>query len=197
MTPLDPEQLWERARKGDDAAFGTLFDLYGPAIYRYCFRRTADQALAEDLMSVVFLEAWRRHRDVSPTKVLSWLYGVATNVLRNQGRAARRYRDALRRVPPADRENDFADDLAARLDAELRMREVLALVRTLPEPEHDVLALCIWQGLTSGEAADALGVPEGTVRSRLHRAREHLGEAAKPIPAEAGDFAVCDGKDPG
>jgi RNA polymerase sigma factor (sigma-70 family) len=196
MTSLDAEQLWERARKGDDAAFGSLFDLYGPAIYGYCFRRTADRALAEDLMSVVFLEAWRRHRDVSPVKVLPWLYGVATNVLRNHGRASRRYRDALRRVPPPNPTNDFADDLAARLDAETRMRPVLAVIRTLPEAEQDVLALCIWQGLSSGEAADALRVPEGTVRSRLHRAREHLASAVPPLAMEARDLlGVPDGKD--
>jgi RNA polymerase sigma-70 factor (ECF subfamily) len=194
MTAADPEQLWERARQGDDDAFGALFDLYSPAIYGYCFRRTADQALAEDLMSVVFLEAWRRHRDVSPERVLPWLYGVATNVLRNQWRSTRRYRDALRRVPVADRENDFVDDLAERLDAERRMREILATVRTLPEPEQEVLALCIWQGLTSGEVAQALGVSEGTVRSRLHRARAHLtGSGAAPV--DPVPIAACERKD--
>lgn len=194
VTPLDPEQLWEQARKGDDAAFGALFYLYGPAIYGFCFRRTADQALAEDLMSVVFLEAWRRHRDVSPQKVLPWLYGVATNVLRSQWRSTRRYREALRRVSIADREVDFVDDLAGRLDAEQRMREILTIVRALPESEQEVLALCIWQGLTSSEAAEALGVAEGTVRSRLHRAREHLADAATPV-GEVGELAASEGKD--
>ena len=191
MTSLDPEQLWERARRGDDAAFGSLFDWYAQAIYGYCFRRTADQELAEDLMSVVFLEAWRRHRDVSPANVLLWLYGVATNVLRNQWRSTRRYRHALRRVPVLDRQEDFVDDLAERLDTETRMRDILALVRDLPELEQDVLALCIWQGLTSHEAAQALGVPEGTVRSRLHRAREHLAGATTDVR----ELAVCDEKD--
>jgi RNA polymerase sigma factor (sigma-70 family) len=195
MAPLDADELWERARKGDDDAFGSLFDLCGPAIYSYCFRRTADQALAEDLMSVVFLEAWRRHRDVSPQRVLPWLYGVATNVLRNQWRSTRRYRGALRRLPVADREDDFVDDLASRLDAEERMRAILAVVRSLPEPEQDVLALCIWQGLTSGEAAEALAVPAGTVRSRLHRAREHLADASNLPTVEVGELAPCEGKD--
>jgi RNA polymerase sigma-70 factor (ECF subfamily) len=195
MTTPDPEALWRRARRGDESAFGELFDLYAPAIYGYCFRRTADQALAEDLMSVVFLEAWRRHREVQPAKVLPWLYGVATNVLRNQWRSGRRYRSALRRLPVAEREEDFADDLVARLDAEERMRVILTVVRSLPELEQDVLALCIWQGLSSGEAAEALGLPEGTVRSRLHRARVHLANLLKPPAAEVGELAVCEGKD--
>lgn len=70
----------------DEVAHVRLWDAYAGAIYRYCFRRTADAALAEDMTSVVFLEAWRRRRDVSlaPEAELRWLYGVTTNVLRNQ-----------------------------------------------------------------------------------------------------------------
>ena len=58
---LDRE-LWRRAVAGDAEAFGQLFDLHAKAVYNFCFRRLADWAMAEDMTSAVFLEAWRRRR---------------------------------------------------------------------------------------------------------------------------------------
>jgi RNA polymerase sigma factor (sigma-70 family) len=153
-----------------------LWDSYAGAIYRYCFRRTADAALAEDLTSIVFLEAWRRRRDVSlaPEASLPWLYGVATNVLRNQQRSQRRYQAAMARLQPSFDEPDFADDLTERLDAERQMRLILGRLSVLSRLEQEVLSLCVWEGLTPRAAAAALSIPEATARTRLHRAREHL-----------------------
>jgi RNA polymerase sigma-70 factor (ECF subfamily) len=153
-----------------------LWDAHARAIYRFCFRRTADIALAEDLTSIVFLEAWRRRRDLSlaPGEALPWLYGVATNVLRNQRRSQRRYQAALARVQPPLEEPDFADGLTDRLDDEMQMRLILGRLRELSRLEQEVLSLCVWEGLAPGEAAVALAVPEATVRTRLHRARQHL-----------------------
>jgi RNA polymerase sigma factor (sigma-70 family) len=174
MDAFDDKRLWSRVREGDSDAFAALFDRYARSIHRYCFRRTGDHSLADDLMSVVFLEAWRRRSEVEPVRVLPWLYAIATNVLRNQQRATRRHRAALARVPVPVPEGDFADVVGARLDAERQMRSILEAVRSLSRLEQEVLALCIWEGLSSGEAAVALGVPEATVRTRLHRARAHL-----------------------
>jgi DNA-directed RNA polymerase specialized sigma24 family protein len=84
----DDAALWSRIQSGDAEAFGLLFERYGQAIYAYCFRRTADADRAADLMSVTFLEAWRRRKvALHGDKVLPWLFGVATNVLRNERRA--------------------------------------------------------------------------------------------------------------
>jgi len=173
----DDSTLWARSQAGDADAFGLLFERHAKAIYNYCFRRTGDWALAEDLLSVVFLEAWRRRKkELEPGMVLPWLYGIATNVLRNQWRSQRRYAAALRRVPGARDEPGFADAAESRIDDERRMREVLAVVAKLPRREQDVFALCAWAGLSYEEAATALGVPVGTVRSRLSRARARLRE---------------------
>jgi len=171
--------LWQRAVAGEAEAFGVLFERHTRAVYNYCFRRTADWALAEDLTSVVFLEAWRRRADVRLEResALPWLLGVATNVLRNRRRSQRRYRSALERVP-REHAQDFADDVDERLDDQRRMRNVLEVVRKLPKQEQDVLALCVWAGLTYEEAALALSLPIGTVRSRLSRGRARLGELA-------------------
>jgi RNA polymerase sigma factor (sigma-70 family) len=177
------------ARSSQEAvAYGRLWDDYAAAIYRFCFRGTADAGLAEELTSVVFLEAWRRRNDVSVASEsrLPWLYGVATNVLRNQRRSRRRYRAALQRLSPPLEEPDFAESLIERLDAERQMQTIRSQLRKLPQLEQEVLSLCVWEGLTTGEVAIALDVPEATVRTRLHRARERLrtlGEAdASVVP---------------
>jgi RNA polymerase sigma factor (sigma-70 family) len=171
--------LWDRARRGDVEAFGRLFERHARAIYNFCFRRTADWSSAEDLTSIVFLEAWRR-RDVEllPDKVLPWLYGIATNVVRNRRRSSRRHAAALARFAPPDAPPDFTEEILDRLDDEREWAGVLRLVSRLPQRQQDVLALCVWTGLSYEDAALALGIPVGTVRSRLARARIRLRELA-------------------
>jgi RNA polymerase sigma factor (sigma-70 family) len=174
---FDDSTLWNRSRTGDAGAFGSLFERHGTAIYNYCFRRVGDWAAAEDLLSVVFLEAWRRRDKQLPAdKVLPWLYGIATNVVRNRRRAERRYAAALRRVPVPRPEPDFAEAAASRLDDERQMQQALALLARLPRREQEVFVLCAWSQLSYADAALALGIPIGTVRSRLARARARLGE---------------------
>jgi RNA polymerase sigma factor (sigma-70 family) len=174
---VSDRELWRRASLDEPAAFGVLFERHARAIYNYCFRRTADWALAEDLTSLVFLEAWRRREAVllQSDSALPWLYGVATNVLRNRRRSQRRHHAALARVP-REHSIDFADDVDGRLDDERRMRTTLHAVAKLPRREQDVLALCAWAELSYEEAAVALDLPVGTVRSRLSRARARLRE---------------------
>jgi len=175
--PCDDTTLWARSRTGDREAFGLLFERYAQAIYNYCFRRVGDWASAEDLMSIVFLEAWRRRdQELPPGKVLPWLYGVATNVIRNRRRSERRFAAALARMPAPTADQDFADEADERLDDADRMRQVLAAIASLPPREQDVLALCTWSDLSYDDAALALGIPVGTVRSRLSRARARLRE---------------------
>ena len=172
------ERLVVEARAGGGAAFGLLFERYGDAIYNYCFRPTASWSSAEDLTSVVFLEAWRcRDRaGVHNGSALPWLYGIATNVCRNARRSAYRARRALARLPQERATYDHADDVVGRIDDERRMREVLTVINALPRAQRDVVALVVWEGLDYAAAAAALGVPVGTVRSRLSRVRSRLAE---------------------
>jgi RNA polymerase sigma-70 factor (ECF subfamily) len=167
--------LWRRGVDGDPDAFSVLFERHAQTVYNYVFRRTADWALAEDLTSVVFLEAWRRRNDVRLDRelVLPWLLGVATNVLRNRRRSQWRHRAALMRLP-RELTHDFADEANGRLDDERQMRTVLRAIARLPRREQDVLVLCACAELTYEEVAVALGVPVGTVRSRLSRARARI-----------------------
>ncbi|GII80688.1 siderophore-interacting protein [Sphaerisporangium rufum] len=183
--PTDAE-LWTRAADGDTEAFGVIFDRHARAVYNHCFRRTADWSEAEDLTSVVFLEAWRRHGELRPERdsALPWLLGVANNVLRNRHRARRTHRDALARMPAPAAEPDPADDIAGRLDDEHRMRRVLAAVNRLPLADQEILSVCVWAGLGYDDAATALGLPVGTVRSRLSRARARLRRLTASRPGE-------------
>jgi RNA polymerase sigma-70 factor (ECF subfamily) len=177
MAEIDDHVLWQKARLGDPEAFGSLFERHARRIYAYCFRRTGDWALAEDLTSVTFLEAWRRRDvDLQPEKVEPWLFGIASNVLRTQRRALRRYGAALRRVPAPEPQHDFADDAIDRTDAERSMREILNAVSDLPTAEQEVIALTAWEGLSYAETAYALGVSVVTIRTRLFRAKRRLRE---------------------
>jgi RNA polymerase sigma-70 factor, ECF subfamily len=173
------EQVWNRAQAGDGDSFATLFDRHGNKVYSYCFRWTGDWSLAEDLTSIVFLEAWRKRSVVSvgARGALPWLLGVAVNVIRNQRRSLRRYRAVLERIPPLEPETDFAEELVERLNAEDRARQLVSRIRALPRSERDVLTL-YWEGLSNYDIAVALGIPEGTVRSRIFRARRRLNALA-------------------
>jgi RNA polymerase sigma-70 factor (ECF subfamily) len=171
------ESLWLAGASGDQRAFSELYERHARTIYNYLFRRLADWSEAEDLTAVVFLEAFRRRRDVVIVegKVLPWLYGIATNVLRNRRRALWRHRRLVAQLE-SEPARATAPDAAARAEAAARMRSVLARIALLPRPQQDVIALCLWSDLSYEEAAVALGVPIGTVRSRLARARAALTE---------------------
>ena len=176
MEPSDAA-LWSRSRAGDADAFGLLFERHAKTIYNYCFRRIGDWASAEDLLSIVFLEAWRRRsKELPADKVLPWLFGIATNVVRNRRRAERRHAAVLARVPLSPVKPRFEDISDERLDDERQMQRALALLAQLPQREQDVFVLCAWMELSYDAAALALGTPVGTIRSRLSRARQRLRE---------------------
>ncbi|MBC3982808.1 RNA polymerase sigma factor [Streptomyces buecherae] len=169
--------LRARVRDGEPDAFRRLFDDHATAVHRHALRLTGNWATAEDVVSLTFLEAWRLRERVLPDgddHLHPWLLGIATNVLRNTARAARRHRNALARLPVGDAVPDFADEVAQRMvDSEelAAARRALAGLRRL---EREVVTLCVWEGLDSTTVANALGVPVGTVRSRLSRARKRL-----------------------
>jgi RNA polymerase sigma factor (sigma-70 family) len=168
-------RLWARACAGDHSAFGDLFVRHVNRINNYCFRRTGSWTLAEDATSQTFMEAWRKRSSIAVTdSLLPWLFVAANNVCRNSERASRRAANLLARTPLTEHVGDHADEVAARVDSERQMQRVLSALRTLKRADQDVVAMCDWEGLSYDEAAAALGVPIGTVRSRLSRARARL-----------------------
>jgi RNA polymerase sigma-70 factor (ECF subfamily) len=171
-SPSDDE-LWRRVRNGQAEAFGVLYERHSRKVYNYLFRRLGDWADAEELTAVVFAEAFRRRMDVviDEGKVAAWLLGVATNTLRNQRRSRWRHRELLREIADAVVTGPLEP---AQSETVLQMRELLAALRRLPRDQRDVVALCVWSQLSYEDAAAALRVPVGTVRSRLARARQSL-----------------------
>ncbi|MFC7484976.1 RNA polymerase sigma factor [Luedemannella flava] len=152
-----------------------------------------DRAGAEDVVSLTFLEAWRLRERLLPEgeSVRPWLFGIATNVLRNTARAARRHRAALDRLPPPDTVPDPADDVADRLDDAGRLAAARRALDALKPHEREVFVLCVWEELDYAAAAEALGVPVGTVRSRLARARARLRlETHGKSPARPDSYQV-------
>ncbi|NEE00531.1 RNA polymerase sigma factor [Phytoactinopolyspora halotolerans] len=192
------EQLWSRARRGDPAAFGDLFTRHSHAVYTFCFRLTGSWDIAEDLTTVVFLEAWRQRARFTADgdTLMAWLLGIASQAARNSTRAVKRHRRLLAKLPPAIIEERGDENHAARVEAEQQMQEILRVFRRLPQREQEVLALCVWGERTAAEAAVALGIPVGTVRSRLARAHEHLRRlvegAARPTTSRPAVHAQPD-----
>jgi RNA polymerase sigma factor (sigma-70 family) len=178
---VDPN-LRSRLRAGDPDAFGMLFDSDARAVYNLGFRLTGNWSAADEVVSLTFLEAWRLRGRIEPggEPLRSWLLGIAVNMSRNLTRAARRHEAALSRLPPPPLVPDFAEELAGRLDDQARLRGVAKALGALRRGEREVIALCVWSGLDYATAARALGVPTGTVRSRLSRARRKLSKLAPP-----------------
>lgn len=169
---MTDEELWGQVRAGDGEAFGQLFERHAQAVFAYCLRRTGVWSAAEDLMSVVFLETWRKRGSVTVDgTLLPWLYGVALGVTRNHQRSRTRYKAALGRVPLPDPHGDHADDVARRVDAETRTKAVIAELEKLPAGDREVLEMSAWSDLSQAQIAQVLGIPVGTVKSRLARAQ--------------------------
>lgn len=166
-----------RIRDGDPTAFAELYDSHARAVYNHVFRLAPDWSAAEDVMAETFMEAWRLRDRVAAEggSLRPWLLGVATNVARGHYRSNRRYRAAANAAAEAETAlPDHADEVAGRLDDRQRLAAALRALAVLRQPEREVLTLCLWEGLEYTAAAEALGIPVGTVRSRLSRARTKL-----------------------
>jgi RNA polymerase sigma-70 factor (ECF subfamily) len=151
----------------DPSAFGVIFDRHFDAVHAYLARRVG-RTLADDLAASTFTVAFERRRRFrrEATTARPWLFGIATNLLRNEQRAEKRALEALGRLAPSE--------LAAASPDVLHAEHLGKLLSSLDRDQRDVLLLYAWEELSYGEIATALGVPVGTVRSRLARARARL-----------------------
>jgi RNA polymerase sigma factor (sigma-70 family) len=157
-----------------------LFDLYGPGLLRF-LRQQVEPAAAEDLVSetfVIVVEQIDRF-DSSRGSERSWIYGIARNCLRHHVRQRRRKLLAHERYGNGDGGLDLVvDDLADRVDASIEVRQLATALSALSDDDRDLILLTAWSEMTSAEIARMLGIPPGTVRSRLHRVRQELRVAA-------------------
>jgi RNA polymerase sigma-70 factor, ECF subfamily len=168
------------ASLGDGARFGEIFDRHFAEIDRYLARRVG-WVLADEIASEVFVIAFRsRGRyDRAVADARPWLFGIAANLARRHWRTERRRLRAYARTG-IDPLFDETGDLDRRLDAVAAGPLLAAALADLRADEREVLLLFAWADLGYEEIAAALGIPTGTVRSRLSRARGRARELLAP-----------------
>jgi RNA polymerase sigma-70 factor, ECF subfamily len=176
MTQAEPDDMpidWEgalvqRACAGDVRAFERLYREHSGRVYGLCLRMTRDAAAAEDCTQETFINAWRAlARFETRSSFATWLHRIAVNVA-----LAKR-----RRVSPAvELEEDEQIESDWTLETPLEVNEIESAIGGLPDGARDVLVLHAIYGYSHGEAAQMLGVAEGTCKAQLHRARRLLRE---------------------
>jgi RNA polymerase sigma factor (sigma-70 family) len=177
VEPLSDQRLIDRSRS-EPECFATLFDRHSEEIFRYLARRLGPD-VAEDATAETFLTAFRKRDRYDPGRpdARPWLYGIATRVVGQHRRAERRRRHVLARMGGETAAEPFEDRAAGRVLAQQLSGRLGGMLGRLSPAERDLLLLIAWADLTYEEAAHALGVPVGTVRSRLHRIRKKARRA--------------------
>ncbi len=170
---VEPETdgtLIERSARGRPDAFVEVVSRHELAVHAFLARRAGPQ-VAADLLGEVWVRAFagRAGYDPAYSDARPWLFGIARNVLRAHWRS-----HPADPAPPADPAEDPWDEVIDRLDSAGQAQALATAIRALPPAERDVLLLVAWEQLTPAQAARTLGVPPGTARSRLHRARAAL-----------------------
>jgi RNA polymerase sigma-70 factor (ECF subfamily) len=157
------------ASAADPTAFGQVFDHHARTVFRFASRRVGSE-VAKDVTAETFSIAFERRAGFDPGRgaVLPWLLGIATNVIRNHRRAERRQ---LRVTLGADVVHDDVDE---RLDAAAAAPALARALSALRPGDRDAVLLFAWTPLGYDGIAQALGIPIGTVASRLSRARQIL-----------------------
>ncbi len=157
------------------SAFAILFDRHYPAIWRYLCRRAGPTA-ADDLAGETFLRAFagRARYDGGQLDARPWLYGIATNLLREDARREGRQLRAYARAAEPSGGAGETEDAERRVDAQALAPRVVAALAELSPADRDALLLLALTDLDYDGIAIATGVPVGTVRSRLHRVRRRL-----------------------
>lgn len=159
----------------DPPAFAGLFDRHYAAIAGF-LRRRLEWALADELAAETFLQAFdgRARYDVNRADARPWLFGIASNLLSRHRRGEERRLRAFARAGHMLEEEQGVEDVDQRLDAAAAAPVLAAALAALGVGDREVLLLYAWADLSYEEISVALRVPVGTVRSRLHRARERV-----------------------
>lgn len=171
----------------DPSVFSELFERHAAPIGRFAAQRVGPEA-AKDVLSETFLIAFRKRAsfDTAWDSAAPWLFGIASRVIHKQrAREARQWRSVVASATVAESHAPSGADRAdERADAEAGVRALSARLAALPARDRETLLLYAWGDLTYEQIAVALGVPVGTVRSRLNRVRKRLGASEMPATRE-------------
>ena len=163
----DDRELLSRIATGDEAAFKRLYARYADRVFRYALTLLRNRHLAEEVVQETMVAVWRGAGSFKGGSLVStWIFGIARNqahaLLRREARGAREPEESL--VLP-----DPAEGLHCR-------DRVLAALEELPPEQREVVVLAFYEGLSYREIGRLLGVPEGTVKSRMYFAKRKLRE---------------------
>jgi RNA polymerase sigma-70 factor (ECF subfamily) len=173
---LSDEALVGLVARGDEQALGALYDRHAALAYGVARRIVRDPQLAEDAVQEGFVNVWRGARDFRPDKsrAASWILMLvhrrAVDIVR---REERRGADSLDVDEPQDA---TAEDAAATALDRLQREWARRTLAKLPDPQREVLELAFYGGYTQTELSDRLGVPLGTVKSRMFNGMARLRE---------------------
>jgi len=176
--PLTTDADQIAASVEDPAAFAAVFDRHYDALAGY-LRRRLEPALADELAAETFLRAFdaRGRYDRTRADARPWLFGIAANLLSRHWRDESRRLRAFARAAGPGADDPGTDAADARVDARASHAALAAGLAALAPDDREALLLYAWVELTYEQIGEALAIPTGTVRSRLHRARAVLREA--------------------
>ncbi len=165
--------LVQRAGSGDTRAFERLYREHMGRVYGLCLRMTRDQSLAEDCTQETFSNPWRElPKFETRSSLATWLHRIAINVTL----AKRRKTSPLAAASLEDEEGESGGAIEWTLETPVEVEEIEAAIGALPDGARDALVLHALYGYSHGEAAEMLGIAEGTCKAQLHRARRLLRE---------------------
>jgi RNA polymerase sigma-70 factor (ECF subfamily) len=166
--------LHERLVRGDDTALGELYDRFAATVFAIAARVTRDRTAAEDLVQDVFVFAWERPYAFDPGRgsLRAWLSTLAHRRAVDWVRREVRRSGAPAAAPPV--EQPSAEETVVAADVAVRVRRALA---ALPEPQRRAVELAYFSDRSYRQVADDLGVPEGTVKSRMRLALRKIAAA--------------------
>jgi RNA polymerase sigma-70 factor, ECF subfamily len=165
-------RLVEQAMQGDEEAFDVIVGRIGDSLYSVARRILRDTTLAQDATQQALLAAWRGLRQLrDPDRFEAWAYRLVVNACHSEARREGRHSGTLRLLPHDEPISlDPASQIAIHDELDQAFRQLSVEHRT-------VVVLVHYLGLTPAEAAEAMGTPTGTARSRLHYALQHLRAA--------------------
>ncbi|MGB2983045.1 MAG: RNA polymerase sigma factor [Candidatus Bipolaricaulia bacterium] len=165
---LSDHQLLRRVADEDEDAFRTLYDRFADRVFRYAFTILRNQHLSEEVAQETMIALWKSApRFEARSKVSTWIFGIARN----------KAYDLIRREKRGDRVPDVALVTPDPAPGLLKQKLVAGAMVDLPESQREVVFLTFYEGLSYGEISRVLGIPEGTVKSRMFHAKRKLAEA--------------------
>lgn len=178
---MQPSQHDDRA--GGAAEFAVAFDRCAPLVLRFAWRRLGDESAAWDVVSDTFTSAWRNwNRRPASEAMLPWLYAIAGNAIKDQARAAKRRQRLTAKLTSAGRGAHVPDPA----DEVVLSQSIAMAMARLSQTDREILRLVGWEHLDDAQTLGlVLGVPPGTARVKVHRARQRL-RAALAEHAEPG-----------